>query len=262
MSSRLKKTISIITVCRNSSTTIGKTIESILSQRFEGMEYIIIDGASTDGTQNIIRSYGSGVDIFISEPDKGIAEAFNKGIALSSGEIIGIINSDDRLLTGALQKVRDFFAHNRDVEVLHADVLLYDGECLVKQMKPAGRWWYPWRLVLFNHPATFVKRAVYEKHGMFDPSYRIAMDVEIFLRWKRMGLTITYLPEPLVKMQIGGMSGRHAFKGYREVRRAMILKGLPVFLVNVLFLTRFAAQFFVLLQEKVRHMKSLIFIHV
>jgi glycosyltransferase involved in cell wall biosynthesis len=227
-------TFSLITVCRNSATTIAKTIESVLAQKDSGVEYIIIDGASVDGTQDIVRSYQM-IDFFISEPDQGIADAFNKGIQMANGDIVGLINSDDHLCPSALISVRRYFSEHPEVDVIHGDVILLEDDMVIKRIKPAGRWWYPWRLVLFNHPATFVRREVYGEYGFFDVSYRIAMDVEIFFRWMSSGVKINYLPEVLVKMQAGGASGQHALKGYREVRRAALQHKFNPFLVYVQF---------------------------
>jgi glycosyltransferase involved in cell wall biosynthesis len=244
-------TLSIITVCRNSAATIAKTIECVLVQKNSGDEYLIIDGASTDGTQDIVSSF-QGIDYVISEPDTGIADAFNKGLCRVTGQIVGIINADDQLCSSALARVRSYFSDNPNVDVIHGDVLLYEGSLFIKRIKPAGRWWYPWRLVLFNHPATFVRREVYEKWGHFDDSYAIAMDVEIFLRWMRKGVTIAYLPETLVAMQAGGVSGRSALKGYREVKRALSVHGYSALLVNLQYVARFGLQLVVMTQGKLR----------
>jgi glycosyltransferase involved in cell wall biosynthesis len=227
-------TISLITVCRNSAATIAKTIESVLAQKDSGVEYVIVDGASTDGTQDIIRSYQA-IDRFVSESDRGIADAFNKGIGMATGDIIGLINSDDQLCPSTLATVRRYFSEHHDVDVLHGDVLLFDGNTVVKRLKPSGRWWYPWRLVLFNHPATFVRREVYREHGLFDANYRIAMDVEIFLRWMTQGVTIRYLPGVLAHMQSGGTSGQQALDGFREVRRAALKHGFHPFGAHLQF---------------------------
>ena len=226
-------TVSIVTVCKNSAATITKTIASVLEQTHSGLEYIIIDGASTDGTQDIIKSFGRSIEVFISEPDDGIADAFNKGILRASGSIVGLINADDCLLPGVIDKINKFFAAHLDVDVLHGDVLLYDGSHLIKKIRPAGRWWYPWRLVLFNHPATFVRRSVYEKYGLFDTNYRIAMDVEIFLRWKSCGVKVAYLPEVFVNMNCGGASGKYAEVGFREASKAFLRYESSPFWVNI-----------------------------
>jgi len=193
-----------------------------MAQKYSGIEYLVIDGASTDTTQDIIKSYGRNIDIYRSKPDKGIADAFNKGIALATSDIIGLINSDDTLAAGALDKVRQFFKDHPDIDVLHGDILLLNGPQVVKRIKPPTHWWYPWRFVLFNHPATFVRQTVYRRHGLFDTSYSIAMDVEIFLRWLKSGVKIDYIPEILVYMQTEGVSGHNAVAGYHQVRNALV----------------------------------------
>ncbi|MHC1696713.1 MAG: glycosyltransferase family 2 protein [Geobacteraceae bacterium] len=231
----LQPMISIITVCLNSKSTIELTIQSVLAQKRDDVEYIIIDGGSSDGTQEVVRSFGHGVDIFVSEQDEGIADGFNKGISLAHGKIIGLVNSDDRLLPGSIQKVIDFFQRNPDSQVVHADLLLYSGDRLVKRLTPSGRWWYPWRLALFNHPATFVRKSVYDLYGLFSTEYQIAMDVEIFLRWGTARVSIDYLPEPLVAMHYGGLSDRRPFEGYREAKRAFIENGYSILLVSLLY---------------------------
>jgi glycosyltransferase involved in cell wall biosynthesis len=227
--------ITMVTVCRNAGATIAGTIESVQGQQYSALEYIVIEGASTDSTPDIVRSFGNMIDVFVSEPDSGIVDAFNKGISRASGEIIGLINADDELLPGTLNKVSEFFSRHQDIDVVHGDVFLCKGEQVVKRVRPSGCWWYPWRLVLFNHPATFVRRSVYEKYGLFDTSYQIAMDVEIFLRWLTSGVRIKYLPEVLVTMKYGGVSSRCAEEGFREARRAFLYYEFSPFLVNLQF---------------------------
>lgn len=246
--------ITLITVCRNSEATIAKTIESVLSQKDSGVEYVIVDGGSVDRTQEIVCSY-QGIDRFVSEPDQGIADAFNKGIHLATGEIIGLINSDDQLCPAALASVRRYFSDHQDVDVIHGDVLLLEGNRVVKRVKPSGRWWYPWRLVLFNHPSTFVRRDVYNQFGFFNTTYAIAMDVEIFLRWIRIGVKIAYLPEVLVAMRAGGVSGQRAFDGYREVKRALLANQFPAIPTTIQYIARFGVQFIVSVCEIMRSLK-------
>ncbi|MBJ6724079.1 glycosyltransferase family 2 protein [Geomesophilobacter sediminis] len=226
------KRFSVVTVCRNSAETVRQTVESVLAEIRAQDEYLVIDGGSTDGTLDILRSFGSGIDQLISEPDGGIADAFNKGIRLAKGEIIALVNSDDRLLPGAFRRVAEFYEAHPKVDVVHGDVLLHEAGC-VKRLKPSGCWWYPWRLVLFNHPATFVRRSVYEAHGLFDPTLSIAMDVDIFLRWSRAGVAIAYLAEPLVAMHAGGVSGRCATEGFRQARDLFIRHGYSPILAQL-----------------------------
>jgi glycosyltransferase involved in cell wall biosynthesis len=230
--------ISIITICLNSRSTIERTIRSVLDQKHSGVEYIVIDGGSTDGTQDVVYSFGTAIDIFVSEPDKGISDGFNKGISLARGTIIGLINSDDRLLPGTIQKVLDFFQENPETQVVHGDLLLYSNNLLVKKVVPAGHWWEPWRLVLFNHPATFARKGVYDTFGPFSLDYRIAMDIDIFLRWLTAGVRIAYLPEPLVAMHYGGLSDARPYDGYREARRAFLTHGFPPLPVWFLYFSK------------------------
>lgn len=238
-------TISIITICRDSAATIRGTIESVLTQQVADvtLQYIIVDGGSSDATMDIVRSYGGRISRYVSEPDNGISDAFNKGIALADGDVIGMINSDDLLLPGTLEKVAQYFRQHPDTEVLHADLLLYDGERFLKRLKPPRYWWIPWRMILFNHPTTFVRREVYRKCGCFDTSYRFShMDFELFLRWMRAGIVIRYLPDVLVRMQAGGTSGRHIYRGFSENVRALKAHGFSRSLAYIQFLCKHVAQ--------------------
>lgn len=250
--------ISMVTICRNSAATIRRTIESVLACKDRlNIEYIIIDGMSSDGTQEIVRSYGASIDHFVSETDRGIADAFNKGIILSKGEIIGLINSDDRLLPRTLEIVTSFFLHNPASEVVHGDVLLYEDNQFVKRIRPPRAWWLPWRMIIFNHPATFVRKSVYQRFGLFDITYGVAMDVEIYLRWKQEGVTINYLPDPLVRMQSGGVSSIAVYRGFGEAKRAFMAYGYPQLLVILQFYTRFLVQQLITFQWRFRKLRNL-----
>lgn len=248
-------TLTVVTVCLNSDRTIHDTIASVLAQKDAQIEYLVIDGESTDRTLEILASQGSHLDDVVSEPDHGIADAFNKGICRAKGDLVGLINADDMLLPGALDRVRSWFASHPEFDVLHGDVLLYDGDHFIKRLTPAGCWWYPWRLVLFNHPATFVRGSVYREQGLFDTSYAVAMDVEIFLRWMRKGVRIAYLPESLVRMRAGGVSGSQPFRGYREVRRALLQHRFNAPLAYLQYLARMVLQQVVVLQNKLRALR-------
>lgn len=248
------QTITLVTVCKNSASTIARTITSVLSQRSDEfmVEYIVIDGRSTDGTQQIIQSFGKAIDYFKSEPDKGIADAFNKGIARAHGDIIGIINSDDMLLPEALKNVKDYFDVHPEIEVLHGDILLYDENILVKRLRPAKHWWYPCRIVFFNHPATFVRKAIYDRYGVFNTDYKYAMDVDLFVRWMKAGVKIAYAPIPLARMQTGGTSSKYVYRGFQEKRKAFITNGFPSLLTYVHYFSLFGAQFIVMIQQWLR----------
>lgn len=247
-------TLTIITICKNSAATIEATLRSVIDQHYPGMlEYIIIDGGSTDATLDIVSRYRNHITKIVSEPDDGISDAFNKGIGLATGDIVGMINSDDYYLPDTFARIVAYFADHPEVEVVHADLELYEGSRFVKLLKPPSWWWIPWRMILFNHPTTFVRRDVYRKCGLFDISYRYShMDFELFLRWQAAGVKIQYLPWNLVRMHNGGTSGRHIYEGFRENVRALRAHGYPWLLVYFQFITKHLAQRILDLMARVR----------
>lgn len=203
--------VSIVTVVWNNKDTIKYAIESVLSQTYPNVEYIIIDGASTDGTIDVIKGYGNKINKFISEPDHGIYDAMNKGLKLATGDVIGILNSDDMYINNHIIEkiIKIFELHN--VDSLFADLVFvrsdnlertiryYDSsKCLPNNFKKAL---YP------AHPTFFVKREIYEKYGYFKTDYKIAADFDLMARFLYThNISYYYLQEPIIKMRIGGVS--------------------------------------------------------
>ena len=225
--------ISIITVCFNSAETIADAVESVLSQRRVDLEYIVVDGASTDGTLDVLRSYGSKISRLISEPDGGIYDAMNKGISLVAGDVVGVLNSDDYYADeGVLARVETAFDHLH-VDCVYGDlhyVANDDPTRVVRDWKSGpyeeGKFrtgWHP------PHPAFFVRRSLYEKLGLFDLNLRIAADYEFMLRvLEKHSAKVAYLPEVLVKMRTGGESNRsvmNILKANIECYRAWRING-------------------------------------
>lgn len=225
--------ISIVTPCFNSCKTIAQTIESVLAQDCEDVEYIVIDGGSTDGTADIVRSYGDKITNFVSEADSGIYEAMNKGVKMASGDVVGIVNSDDFYPdNGVLSKVMDMFKAS-DTQTLYGDLVYVDGgdtDKVVRRWRSgeyrAGsfRWgWHP------PHPSFFVRREVYERLGYFKEELRISADYELMLRFLHFGgVSTVYMHDVLVKMRTGGVSGAglSARKmAYEEDKKAWKLNG-------------------------------------
>jgi len=156
-------------------------------------------------------------------------------------------------LPGVLAKVENYFREHQDVQVIHADLLLYDGDRFLKVLRPPKFWWIPWRMILFNHPTTFVRRHVYEKYGLFDTSYRYShMDFELFLRWQRAGVVIRYIPEVFVRMQAGGVSGRNIYQGFSENIRALGTHGFNRPLAYLQYFTKHIAQRILDVSAKIR----------
>lgn len=224
--------ISIITVCYNSAATIGDTLRSVAAQTHKNIEHIVIDGKSKDETLNVIARDGAHVARVVSEPDKGIYDAMNKGLALATGDVIGFINADDfYALPTTLATVAAAF------DATSADSC-YGDLCYVQQ-EDTGQVVRYWKSSDFvprafekgwcpPHPTFFVRRRIYEEFGGFSLDYAVAADVELmarFLEVKR--ISHHYIPEVLVKMRMGGVSNRSLRGVVRqnlEVKRA--LRGL------------------------------------
>ena len=218
--------ISIITTVLNNRDTIKDTINSVLHQTYTNMEYIIIDGDSTDGTVKIIQNYGDKIDKFISEPDKGIYDGLNKGISLSTGDVIGILNSDDFYYDKfVLEKVLSVFL-DKKVDSVFADLVYVRSDNIdkvVRYYSGAGfvpsKFAYGW---MPPHPTFFVRREAYEKYGFFKTDYQIAADFELLLRFLfNHNVSYHYLPEVIVKMRTGGMSTRN-FKSNMILNREIV----------------------------------------
>lgn len=237
--------VSIITVCYNSAQTIRDTIESVLSQNYPRIEYIIIDGASTDGTIDIVRDYGSDIDLFTSERDRGIYDAMNKGILAATGDIIGILNSDDvyfdsRVVTDLVNAMTGASADAAFGDLIYVDRL---DTRLIRRYYHSG-WWRP-SLFRFGwmpaHPTFFIKREWYVKHGVYSLAYRIAADFEMLVRLLYRGrATYTHIARPLVRMRMGGISTRGVKQRWllnREIVRACrdhgIWTSLPIVLLKL-----------------------------
>lgn len=223
-------TFSIITITFNSRQHLAETIESVLSQDFADFEYIVVDGGSTDGTLDIIKAHAAKDPRirWISEPDDGIADAFNKGLRMAGGEIIGILNSDDRYLPGALARVAGASRSHPDCDIFHGDMLRLDGEKVLFRLVPADVERSIWHEMPLNHPATFVTRRAYQQVGGFDATIRIAMDYDMMLRLYKGGRRFHHIPHPLAAMRYGGASDSKNLEGLREVRTIAIREGYPL----------------------------------
>ena len=201
--------ISIITVCYNSEETISDTIQSVLSQDYKDVEYIIVDGKSTDRTLEIIQSIKSRIKL-ISEKDRGIYDAMNKGINIASGDIIGILNADDVYKNSqVLTKVMDAFKAN--VSIVYGDIeyVKYDDLSKVVRKWKAGvfrsgkfKWgWMP------PHPGFFVKKSCYESFGLFNLNLSTSADYELMLRMLEVHhLSCNYISKTITSMRLGGAS--------------------------------------------------------
>jgi glycosyltransferase involved in cell wall biosynthesis len=226
--------LSIITVSFNSRETICNTIESVINQTYQGIEYIVIDGGSTDDTVEIIKSYGNKISKFESEPDYGIYDAINKGIRLSTGNIIGILNSDDLFYdNNVIQKVVDAFERN-ETDAVYGDVQFVDPANTSKIVRYySSKHFNPAKFkcgFMPAHPSFYVKRKIYEELGYYKTDYQIAADFELEMRFLLTNhIRYRYLELPIVSMRTGGVSNKSIFSNItlnKEIYKACRENGI------------------------------------
>ena len=221
--------ISVITITYNSESTIEETIKSVVSQDYANYEYIIIDGGSKDATLSIIDKYKDKIAKVVSEPDKGISDAFNKGIKHATGDVIGIINSDDVLLPGALSVVAG--AYEEGVGVYLGNVFIWDSTQEVKiQAVPSKK--YPLHTLkdhVVCHPGTFISKWAYEKHGGYKIDFKFMMDLDLLIRFYEAGVKFKYIPSELAMFRLGGVTDSLFFKKLKELERMYLENGAGKF---------------------------------
>jgi glycosyltransferase involved in cell wall biosynthesis len=215
--------VTIVTVVHNAADTLERAIKSVIAQTHPDIEYIVIDGGSTDGTIDIIRKYDAYIDYWISEPDDGISSAFNKGIRAASGEMIGILSGDDWYQRDAVRIALLAFNAHPAAGAVCGNAQYHDsaGVAYVATADPEAIN----REMTINHAATFVRKSVYQQFGLFDESYRFAMDYELMLRFKLAGVRFARVSELICNVQRSGASDRNWLVSIAEVRRAKQLHG-------------------------------------
>lgn len=207
--------VSIITVVYNGVKTIEQTIQSVLRQTYKNIEYIVIDGDSTDGTQQMIEKYADNISYYISEKDDGLYYAMNKGIKRATGEIVGIINADDWYAGDAVESMVSFFMQN-DVGLAYGKILRVlenDTEEIYSNM-PLESIWYQMPL---PHPSVFVRKDLYDKMGGFNVNYRVASDYELMLRFYTEQVKFGYVDKVIAYYREGGFSSIRRNESYKEV---------------------------------------------
>lgn len=235
--------ISIITIVYNNRETIADAIESVLAQSYPDIEYIVVDGQSTDGTVEIVESYGSRISQFISEKDAGLYDAINKGIRLATGEVVGLLHSDDLFHSiDAIKAVAETFKKNR-TDSVYADLVYVnrqDAGKVIRNWKSGiykrDNFIYGW---MPPHPTFYVKREVYQRLGLYNTKFRSAADYELMLRYLyKEGISTSYLPQVLVRMRMGGKSNvtlANRWRANQEDDRAWAINGLkPLFFTRYL----------------------------
>lgn len=204
--------ISLITVTRNAQNTIGRCIESVIAQNYPNLEYIVIDGASTDGTLQIVSQYSAFVTHLISEPDAGIYDAMNKGIGLATGDVIGTLNADDFFAAAdILSSVASAFEHNNSQIVYgNLNYLKHNGQIFRKWRSGSyspGKFNWGW---MPPHPTFYCRRSLFEQLGNYDLGYGTAADYELMLRFLHLNkMNAYYLNKVMINMVTGGVSNQN-----------------------------------------------------
>lgn len=227
--------ISIITVVYNNETTIQQAIESVLTQSYPNIEYVIIDGNSKDNTVAIIESYKSRLGYFISESDQGLYDAMNKGIQAATGDVIGILNSDDLYQDSTvIADVMKQFQFDSNLDIVYGDLVYVKKE----EVNQVVRNWKSkdYYAKFFDdgnvppHPSLFLKKAVYQKVGLFDLEFKLAADYEFMFRvFKKYDFKSKYIDRLIVKMRLGGETNksiRNIINQNREILKAWKQNGL------------------------------------
>ena len=234
--------VSIITVVFNGQNTIKDTVKSVLTQDYPDIEHIIIDGASTDGTMQVIQSYSDRIAHIVSEPDQGIYDAMNKGIKLATGDLVGILNADDFYASSdVISTVVKQFEISQ-VDSVFGDLVFVKPDALDQVIryyssakfhpKQFAAGWMP------AHPTFFVKRWAYEQYGLFKTDYKIASDYELLIRFlAKYQLSYHYIPKVMVKMRAGGVSTKNLRSNWvlnQEIVRGCAENGIRTNMLRVL----------------------------
>ena len=228
--------LSLITVCYNSTAIIRTCFDSVLSQRGIDLEYIVVDGGSKDGTVDIIKEYSTRSAYsaqltfkWISERDQGMYDALNKGIAMATGDVVGILNADDMFESDdTLAHVVDCFnrvEHAERVEAIYADIRFVKDDLQTTSRYYSAKHWKPWMLQwgkMPPHPSVYIRRELFEKLGLYKLGYDIAADYELLIRYlRKAGIMTRYLNECVVRMRMGGKSTR-GWKSFMTLNREIV----------------------------------------
>lgn len=213
-----KPLISVVTVVLNGKNFLEQGIRSVFEQSYKNVEYIVIDGGSTDGTLDVIRKYENRTDYWISEPDRGIYDAMNKGIMAATGDLIGFLNSDDWYLPGALEEVANAYVLQGDGRTVIAGRwnLVFEDIDLTINVRPTLKFHAGMPL---SHQAMFVPKPVYDTLGGYDLQYRYAADLDLALRLYTGGMKFIFLDTVIASFRTSGASEKHYRESGKEASR-------------------------------------------
>ena len=221
--------ISLITVCFKSAGTLRTAMESVLEQKDVELDYIVVDGGSDDGTVELLKEYEVKFDgrmRWISEKDRGMYDAINKGIKMATGDVVGILNADDMFESDeTLAHVVDSFNRVERVDAVYADIRFVKDDLQTTSRYYSAKRWKPWMLQwgkMPPHPSVYIRRDLFEKYGFYKLGYDIAADYELLIRYLRMAkLNTRYLNECVVRMRMGGKSTR-GWKSFKTLNKEIV----------------------------------------
>lgn len=225
--------ISIITVCYNAEKTIESAINSVLLQNYNDIEYIIVDGDSTDSTMSIVSKYRDQIDIVLSEKDNGIYDAINKGIGLASGEIIGLLNSDDELFDNSIiSQIVSVFNNYPNLDSIIGDIIFQNDKNETIRKYTSKNWsinMFSWGFMP-PHPSFYCKKEIFYKYGFYNTNFKIAADFDLLVRFLKINNVSFYnMRSTIVKMKLGGVS-TNGFSSFvtinKEIYQVCKLNGL------------------------------------
>lgn len=227
--------ISVVTVVRNGEAIIDGCVESVVTQKIPELEYIVIDGASTDGTLEIIRRYGDAISVCISEPDRGLYDAMNKGLRLARGRYIHFLNADDRYV--APDTLSSLLPRLDESTVCYGAMMYQEADGRQRRLGSPFSWS---RELIESHvpqPTLFVPSRLYREVGEFDLNYRIAADYDMVLRLARR-FPMRFLDQPVTLMAAGGISYTQMGRTFKEAARVSVSHGCPAAAAYLTYLRR------------------------
>ncbi|MDI3545108.1 MAG: hypothetical protein PWP68_525 [Rikenellaceae bacterium] len=209
--------ITVITVVYNGAKYLEETIQSVINQTYPNVEYIIIDGGSTDGTLDIIKKYEDYIDYWISEKDKGIYDAMNKGVMVAGGYLIAMLNVGDRYELDACTKIIKAVFKEPEIDGIYGDSVVYSDEGKILYRRIAENFDYVVKSMPAFHPEIFIKNKVYKILGFYQTKYKVAADYEFLLRVFLSGFKFTKVNDVILHYRLGGFSGRNYINGKKEM---------------------------------------------
>ncbi len=235
--------ISIITITYNSEATLEETIQSVLMQAYPYLEYIIVDGLSTDGTMDIVNRYRSQISTIICEKDHGISEAFNKGIKVATGDIIGILNSDDVMLPNALMKVAEYY--DAATDVYRGNTIIWNDHTgfMAREIPSMHLSQIPFTAKV-SHQGMFITPQAYRQYGLYKEDIRFPMDLELLLRFYLAGAKMKQMDVDVAKFRMGGATNTPITKKKQDYMNVVLYNGGKQWQATVYYLFLYTRDLF------------------